>query len=53
MKLTELAEMVKLTGLIGDNGLDKFIRDWEPFVEFLWGTYIKYNNGLLTEGFEI
>lgn len=27
LKLTELGEMVTLTALIRDNGLDKFIRD--------------------------
>lgn len=48
LKLTELANMAKLTGLIRDNGLYKFIRDWKSFVDFV---HVKYNDKRL-EGFE-
>lgn len=36
--------------MIRVNGLDKIMRDWKPFLEFL---QIKYNNGLLAESFEV
>lgn len=35
LKLTELTEMAKLIAPIREDGLDKFIRVWNPFVEFL------------------
>lgn len=44
LKLIELAEMMKLTALIKDNGLDNFISAWKPFVDFLCD---KYNWGYL------
>lgn len=35
LKLTELAEIVKFTAFVRDNGLDKFIKDWKTLMEFL------------------
>lgn len=42
LKLIELAKMAKLlTVLIKDSGLDRFIRNWKLFVDFL---HVKQND---------